>query len=114
MKRRIKMLDLDKYINNSMRIKIFGEEYDILEPTIGMNMEIDRIESDLTRKNLHRKRLDTAAILLNNNRQGRVFTIEELKTIPFEALSVLIAEIVMFRLQADENPNLESQSQMEK
>ena len=108
------MLDLDKYINNSMRIKIFGEEYDILEPTIGMNMEIDRIESDLTKKNLHKKRLETAVILVNNNKQGRVFTAEELKSIPFEALSMLIAEIALFRLRADEDPNSESQSQTER
>lgn len=108
------MLDLDKYINNSMRIKIFGEEYDILEPTIGMNMEIDKIEADLTKKNLHRKRIETAVILLNNNKQGKRFTAEELKTIPFEALSRLIAEIAIFRLEADNDPNSESQSQTEK
>ena len=34
------MLDLDKYINNSIRIKMFGKEYDILEPTVAMNMEM--------------------------------------------------------------------------
>ena len=105
------MLDLDRYINNSMKIKIFGEEYDIMEPTVRMNMEIDRIESDLSMKNLHKKRIETAVILVNNNKQGRVFTAEELKSIPFEALSVLIAEIALFRLQADEDPNSESQSQ---
>lgn len=108
------MLDLDKYINNSMKIKIFGGEYDILEPTIRMNMEIDRIESDLTTKNLHRKRIETAVILLNNNKQGKKFTAEELKSVPFEALSRLIAEIALFRLEAESDPNSASQSRTEK
>lgn len=108
------MLDLDKYINNSIKIKFHGEVYDILEPSIMMNMEIDRIESDLTRKNLHKKRIEVAVLLLNNNKQGKHFTDAELKTIPFEGLSRLIAEIAVFRLEADSDPNLESQSQMEK
>ena len=38
------MLDLDKYINNSIRVKLFGKEYDILEPTIAMNMQMKKIE----------------------------------------------------------------------
>ena len=108
------MLDLDKYINNSMKIKLKGVEYDILEPTIGMNMEVNRIESDLNENNLHEKRLETAKLLMDHNRQGKVFTMEELKEIPFEALSMVIAEIALFRLKADQDPNSESQSRTEK
>lgn len=108
------MLDLDKYINNSIKIKLHGEVYEILEPSIMMNMELDKIESDLTRKNLHQKRIETALLLLNHNKQGKHFTEAELKTIPFEGLSRLIAEIAVFKLEAESDPNSESQSQMEK
>lgn len=108
------MLDLDKYINNSIKIKMNGEVYDILEPTIAMNMEINRIEEDLTSENLHEKRIETAKLLMSNNRQGKEFTKEELKKIPFEALSAAIAEIAFMRLKADKDPNSKSQSQMER
>lgn len=108
------MLDLDKYIDNSMKIKVFGEEYDILEPSIGMIMKLDKIEENINTENLHRKRIESAKLLLNYNRQQKTFTEEELLKIPFEGLSRLLAEIALFRLEADQDPNSESQSQMER
>lgn len=108
------MIDLDQYINNSMKIKLQGKEYDILEPTIGMNMALNKIESDLNEENLHVKRLEAAKLLMNYNRQGKKFTEEELKQIPFEGLTRVLAEIALFRLKADNDPNSRSQSQTEK
>lgn len=108
------MLDLDKYINNSIQIKLFGAEYDVLEPTIKMTMEVDRIESDLTKENLHKKRLETGVLLLSHNKQGRIFTEEELSELPFEALTRVLAEITVLRLKADADPNSASQSQAAK
>lgn len=108
------MLDLDKYINNSMKIKLLGKEYDILEPTIGMTMEMNRIEEDLNENNIFQKRIEAALMLMNHNRQGKVFTENELKQLPFEGLTRILAEISLFRLKADADPNSDSQSQAEK
>lgn len=108
------MLNLDNYIENSMKIQLMGKEYDILEPSIGMVMELDKIEEGINEKNLHQKRLESARMLLNHNRQGKVFTDEELMKIPFEGLSRLLAEVALFRLEADHDPNSESQSQTER
>ena len=108
------MLDLDKYINNSMKIKVLGKEYDILEPTIGMNMELNRIEEDLSESNMHQKRIEAAKLLMDHNKQGKHFTEEELKQIPFEGLTRVLAEIALFRLKADEDPNSKSRSRTEK
>lgn len=108
------MLDLDKYINNSIRIRLFGEEYDILEPTIAMNMQMKKIEEDLTEENLHKKRIESGMLLLNHNKQGKTFTEDELSKLPFEALTRVIAEVALLRLRADQDPNSESRSQMEK
>lgn len=108
------MLDLDRYVNNSIPIKLFGEEYDILEPTMEMVMEVDRIEADLTVQNLHQKRIETALLFLNNNKQGKQFIESDLKKIPFEGITRLIAEISILRLDAEKNPNSESQSHKEK
>lgn len=108
------MLDLDKFINNSIKIKVLGEVYDILEPTLGMNMEIDKIESDLDEKNVYQKRIDVVKMLMNHNKQEKVFTDEELKKIPFEGIARILAEISLLRLNADKDPNLESRSLEEK
>lgn len=108
------MLDLDKYIDNSMKIKFQGKEYDILEPTIGMNIALNKIEADLNEGNLHKKRLEAAKLFMSYNRQGKKFTEEELEQIPFEGLTRVLAEIAMFRLKADTDPNSNSQSQTEK
>ena len=108
------MLDLDKYINNSIRVKLFGKEYDILEPTIAMNMQMKKIEENLTEENLHEKRLESGILLLSHNRQGKEFSKEELAQLPFEALTRVLAEIALMRLQADSDPNSESRSRREK
>ena len=104
------MIDLDKYINNSMRVKLFDKEYDILEPTIAMNMQMKKIEDDLSEENMHEKRLECGVLLLSNNKQGKVFTEDELAQLPFEALTRVIAEIALLRLKADQDPNSGSQS----
>ena len=108
------MLDLDKYINNSIQIRLFGEEYDILEPTIKMIMEMNRIESNLTEDDMHKKRLEAGVLLLSYNRQGKEFTEDELAKMPFEALTRVLAEISLLRLKADSDPNFESRSRTEK
>lgn len=108
------MLDLDKYINNSIQIRLFGEEYDILEPTIKMIMEMNRIESNLTEEDMHKKRLEAGVLLLSYNRQGKEFTEDELAKMPFEALTRVLAEISLLRLKADSDPNSESRSRTEK
>ena len=108
------MIDLDKYINNSLSVKMFGEEYDILEPTIAMNMQMKEIEKDRTDENLHEKRLEAGILLLNHNKQGKKFTENELAQLPFEALTRVIAEIALLRLKAEQDPNSGSRSPMEK
>ena len=79
------MLDLDRYINNSIKVKIFGEELEILEPSVQMIMQIDRIESK-KKKDEKEAVLEIAELFLNHNCQGRKFTKEELKKLPYEAL----------------------------
>lgn len=67
------MLDLDRYVNNSIEVKIAGEIYDILEPTLAVNMEVNRIEEDLTEENLFEKRVDVAKLFLDHKPAGKDF-----------------------------------------
>ena len=52
---RNKVLDLDQYMNNSVKIKLFGKEYDVFEPTVGMILEMDQLEADLSEDNVYEK-----------------------------------------------------------
>lgn len=97
------MLDLDRYINNSIKVKIFGEELEILEPSVQMIMQIDRIESE--KKDEKEAVLEIAELFLNHNRQERKFTKEELKKLPYEALYHLNLEVSTLRYKAEEDPN---------
>lgn len=98
------MLDLDRYINNSIKVKIFGEELEILEPSVQMIMQIDRIESE-KKKDEKEAVLEIAELFLNHNCQGRKFTKEELEKLPYEALYHLNLEVSTLRYKAEEDPN---------
>ena len=98
------MLDLDQYMNNSVKIKLFGKEYDVFEPTVGMILEMDQLEADLSEDNVYEKRIDACLLLINHNRQGREFTADEIKKLPLEAVIRLIAEVSALRLKADTDP----------
>ena len=87
------MLDLDQYMNNSVKIKLFGKEYDVFEPTVGMILEMDQLEADLSEDNVYEKRIDACLLLINHNRQGREFTADEIKKLPLEAVIRLIAGV---------------------
>ena len=93
------MLDLDQYMNNSVKIKLFGKEYDVFEPTVGMILEMDQLEADLSEDNVYEKRIDACLLLINHNRQGREFTADEIKKLPLEAVIRLIAEVSALRLR---------------
>lgn len=108
------MLDLDQYMNNSVKIKLFGKEYDVFEPTVGMILEMNQLEADLSKDNAYEKRIDACLLLINHNRQGREFTADEIKKLPLEAVIRLIAEVSALRLKADTDPNSESQFRKEK
>ena len=99
------MLDLDRYVNNSIEVKIAGEIYDILEPTLAVNMEVNRIEEDLTEENLFEKRVDVAKLFLDHNRQGKIFSKKEITAIPFEGITQLLAGISTMRTKAENDPN---------
>lgn len=99
------MLDLDKYMNNSIKMRVFGEELDVLEPTTEMLMKVDAIEQDLTEENMCEKRIETAHLFLNHNKQGFEIKKEEIKKMPFEAIQRMVMEVSKLRYEADKDPN---------
>lgn len=108
------MLDLDKYIDNRLEIKIFGKKITVKEPTPRMFSELRKIEKDITAENTAEKRVQTAVLFLNNNCEGEQFTEEQINNVPYVAVDLFCKEVVAMREKADEDPNLGSHSQTEK
>lgn len=99
------MLDLDKYINNNVEMKIGGEVIHVKQPSIGMIDRIEAIELDLNEDNAMEKRLEIAVLMLNNNEEGRTFAKEDLRNWTQEAMLKVITTISKLRYEAETDPN---------
>lgn len=99
------MLDLDKYLDNSVEMQIGGEVLHVLQPTIGMVDKIDRIEDGMNGKNVREKRVEVVLLMLNHNKEKREFCKEELYGWTMEALVKVITEMSLLRYEAEKDPN---------
>ncbi|MEE0468245.1 MAG: hypothetical protein UDA86_03570 [Blautia sp.] len=99
------MLDLDKYMEISRRVKVLGMELNIKQPTVAMIERINTIERDLTEENILEKRVEVAEIIANNNREGVKIEKKQLKELSRSALELLIAVSTGMIKEADEDPN---------
>ncbi len=99
------MLDLDKYINNSVEMKIHGEIIHVKQPSVLLIEKIDKIEETQTEDNVREKRLEIALLMLNYNEEEMVFTVEDLKEMTQEAVFKIIATIASLRYEAETDPN---------
>lgn len=108
------MIDLDRYINDRLELKLFGETLHVKEPTPRMYSELNQIEKNLTRENVGEIRLQSALLFLNHNEEGKVFKREELETLPFAVADRITKEVMEMRKAAEEDPNSNSQSRREK
>lgn len=99
------MLDLDKYINNTISVKLKRQEIHVKEPTIAMIGKIDAIEDGVNKENAREKRVEIAAMMLSYNEEGRKIKEEELMEMPYEAVIAVINTVAKMRLEADKDPN---------
>lgn len=99
------MLDLDKYMEISRKVKVLGMELNIKQPTVAMIERINTIEKDLTEENILEKRVEVAEIIANNNREGVKIEKKQLKELSRSALELLIAVSTGMIKEADEDPN---------
>lgn len=99
------MLDLDKYMEISRKVKVLGMELNIKQPTVSMIERVNTIERDLTEENILEKRVEVAEIIANNNREGIKIEKERLKELSRSALELLIAVSTGMIKEADQDPN---------
>lgn len=99
------MLDLDKYLNNHIEMKIGGEVVSVKQPTVAMIDAIDQIEEGLTDENAREKKMEIVKLMINNNKEEKRFRKEDLKEWTMEALDKVIITISLLRFEAENDPN---------
>lgn len=99
------MLDLDKYMEISRKVKVLGMELNIKQPTVAMIERVNTIERNLTEENILEKRVEVAEIIANNNREGIKIEKKQLKELSRSALELLIAVSTGMIKEADQDPN---------
>ncbi len=123
------MLDLDKYMEISKKVKVLGmelnvkqptvamiervntiernltEEKNVKQPTVAMIERVNTIERNLTEENILEKRVEVAEIIVNNNREGIKIEKKQLKELSRSALELLIAVSTGMIKEADQDPN---------
>lgn len=99
------MLDLDKYLKQSVEIKLNGDVIEVLQPTAHMTKEINKMEKGITEENYLDIKSKVMLILLNNNDSNKKFTIEEVDKIPYKVQDLITKEITSMVYRADKDPN---------
>lgn len=99
------MLDLDKYMEISRKVKVLGMELNIKQPTVAIIERVNTIERNLTEENILEKRVEVAEIIVNNNREGIKIEKKQLKELSRSALELLIAVSTGMVKEADQDPN---------
>lgn len=99
------MLDLDRYLKQSVTIKLNGESVEVLQPTAKMTKEIGMLEKSITEENYLEIKSKITHIVLNNNNSNKVFSIEDIDNIPYKLQDIIIREITNMVYEADNDPN---------
>lgn len=99
------MLDLDKYMEISKKVKVLGMELNVKQPTVAMIERVNTIERNLAEENILEKRVEVAEIIVNNNREGIKIEKKQLKELSRSALELLIAVSTGMIKEADQDPN---------
>ena len=92
------MLDLDKYLDNSVEMRIGGEVIHVMQPTLRMIDKVDMIEKDLTEDNINDKRMDVAILFLK-------FEKLDLYDWTTDAITNVINTMSVLRYEAESDPN---------
>lgn len=99
------MINLDKYLNQSIDMKFNGEVISVLQPSAGMTKEISKMENEINEENYLDIKSKVVHKLLNNNASSKKFTLEEVDKIPFKLQDLITKEVTSMVYKADKDPN---------
>ena len=99
------MINLDEYMAQTEEVIILGETIHIKQPSIFMYEQINDIEKGMNSKNVMEKRVLAAKVVLDNNTEGKIFNVDDLKKLSRAAIEMLFTKIAEARLRAENDPN---------
>jgi len=99
------MIDLDKYLDQTIEFKIKGEVIKVKQPTAFATKKIAQLEKKITDENYLDTRCEITGIILNSNVEGKIFTVEEIEALPFKVQEIISVQIATMKFEADNDPN---------
>lgn len=99
------MIDLDKYLNQTVDFKLDGKTLHVKQPTALATKQIHKIESEITEQNYLESRCKVTQIILNNNEEGINFSIEDVEKIPYKVQDLIAQKISEMKLEVESDPN---------
>lgn len=102
-------IDIDKYLRQTITIKIQGKEIGIMQPTAELTQRIAEIEEKaLKSKNTSEGLnygMEITLLILNNNDKNIEFTMEDVKKIPFKLQNIIKEKIRDMVYEINNDPN---------
>lgn len=99
------MINLDKYIEEGIQVKLRGKEVTILQLTAKLSREVGKLESNIDKGDGYDNRAQITLKILNNNKEGIKFTQEDVDAIPVKLQVAIGNEIAKFTYQLMNDPN---------
>ena len=99
------MIDLDKYMDEGIRIKLFGKEVTLKQLTAKLATDIGELESDITEGNAYQNRAKITLKILNNNAEKVTFKLEDIEKIPVKLQTSISNEVFKYIYKLENDPN---------
>ena len=90
-------IDIDKYIDESVKIKFKDKVLDVKEPSARLTKELINLEKSITNENALDIQEETVRLILNNNKNGIELTTEDIKEIPYKVQKIILRKIKTMR-----------------
>lgn len=102
-------IDIDKYLRQTITIKIQGKEIGIMQPTAELTQRIAEIEEKASKSKTTSEGLEygmeITLLILNNNDKNIEFTMEDVKKIPFKLQNIIKEKIRDMVYEINNDPN---------
>lgn len=102
-------IDIDKYLRQTITIKIQGKEVGIMQPTAELTQRIAEIEEKASKTKKTSEGLnygmEITLLILNNNDKNIEFTMEDVKKIPFKLQNIIKEKIRDMVYEINNDPN---------
>jgi hypothetical protein len=103
------MIDLDKYFNEGIKVKLFGKAITLLQPTAKQYNQISKLEARFVglenAEEAYKIRSEITLKILNNNAEGIKFTNEDVDKVPVKLQLAINNKVAGYVYELENDPN---------